>query len=195
MSMRVQTAGGGLKGASSVSREWLAPFARFAELPKLLLEVQPEVSLEDVTWQRVHRNAKTRLVRQGTWVLLALTAAAVFAVGEWGLVVLPLGVPVVFLSARLRVRALGYAMRPHALLLRDGWWTRRMSIVRFSKIQSVAISQSPFDRRFRMASLFIDTAGGRSDINRLAIPFLGLKTARGLARRLRHQAASVDFKW
>jgi putative membrane protein len=194
VSVRVQTAGAGLKGTSA-SRQWLAPLAPLRELPRLLREVQPEVSLEDVTWERVHRRAETRLIRKGCVIVVGLTAATVYGAGPWGMVIAVAGLPWVIFAARLRVRAMGYAVRPYALLLRDGWWTRRTSIVRFSKIQSVSISQSPFDRRFRMASLLIDTAGGRDPLNRLAMPFLGLKTARSLALRLREHAAAADFKW
>ena len=69
--------------------------------------------------------------------------------------------------------------------------------MRFEKIQSVVLSRTPFDRRARMARVSIDTAGapGPGGTMRMAVPFLGLRPALRLQRRLRSEAARVRFRW
>ena len=61
------------------------------------------------------------------------------------------------------------------------------------KIQVVGCLESPFDRRAAMASLQVDTAGGRT--HRISIPYLARDTARTLYERLAAQTAQTAFRW
>jgi membrane protein YdbS with pleckstrin-like domain len=79
--------------------------------------------------------------------------------------------------------------------MRDGRIARAENCVRFSKIQSVSLSQNPLDRRLRMARLRVDTASSDNAQLGFVIPYLGLDVARELMQRLRREAAAVEFRW
>jgi putative membrane protein len=62
--------------------------------------------------------------------------------------------------APLRRRVLGYQLAPTTFVARDGLLTRRLAVVPYSRIQSVRIRQGPLQRLLRLASVFVDIAGG-----------------------------------
>ena len=55
--------------------------------------------------------------------------------------------------------------------------------------------QSPFDRRRRMASIAVDTAGAGSMGHRVEIPFLDVEAAETILRRLYDETRSTEFRW
>lgn len=193
-SVKVLTAGGDSTRDSQVSRKYLVPLADREELPAVLREVQPEAVPRDLDWRPVHPRARWRMFRR--WlVALSLPAALLLRdAGWWALAAAP---PVVLLSlwfATLRARRLRWALGEAAVFLRDGRVAHTESCVRFSKIQSVLLGQSPFDRRLGMARLQVDTAGSGSELA-FVIPYLEAEVAHELARRLRHEAATREFTW
>jgi putative membrane protein len=193
--VRARSAGGDSTDASQVSRKWLVPLCRRAELPALLAEVQPEAEFEARQWQAVHPRAARRLfVRHGLVLELVALLGLLHSLALWlALALLALGAAA--LLARARARRLGYALSERAVFLRDGLLARRRACVRFDKIQSVRLARTPLDRRAGMASLVVDVAGsGALDLS-FELPFLDLRVARRLARRLAHEAAAVSFRW
>jgi putative membrane protein len=62
--------------------------------------------------------------------------------------------------APLRRLVLGYQLTPTAFVSRDGLLTRQLVIVPYGRIQSVRIRQGPLQRLLRLASVWVDTAGG-----------------------------------
>ena len=115
----------------------------------------------------------------GAWAL-ALAPAAVFAAG---------------LHARRQVAHAGYALTAWGVLFRSGWWTRKLAIVPHARIQTVALAESPFDRRHRMASVRIDTAGAAAGGYTIAIPYLERTVAAEVVRRLYAEAGQRAFRW
>jgi putative membrane protein len=75
---------------------------------------------------------------------------------------------------------------------RHGWLWRRLEIVPFTKIQTVRIEESPFDRRWDMATLHVDTAAAGGS---LSIPYLSAEEAARLQRELVEQAGRRNFTW
>jgi membrane protein YdbS with pleckstrin-like domain len=57
----------------------------------------------------------------------------------------------------------------------------------------VNLGQSPFDRRWRMASISADTAGGGS--HRITIPYLPLEEARTAFDDLGVRVNETAFRW
>ena len=80
------------------------------------------------------------------------------------------------LSARIYIAHLGWAVIDGAVLFRTGWIWRHLTVARFSKVQAVSMTQSPFDRRHRMASVRVDTAGAGDASHRVDIPYLPVET-------------------
>jgi membrane protein YdbS with pleckstrin-like domain len=67
-------------------------------------------------------------------------------------------------------------------------------VVRFAKMQVVTLHESPFDRRFAMAAVHVDTAGASLG-SALHIPYLTRADADTLHAQLATAAAGTQFKW
>lgn len=196
ISVQVETAGG-REGdeKSGGGRLWLAPSLRQELLPALLEQALPEVDVSEVAWQGLAPRARGRVLRRGLVIGAVITGAACLLLGPWALTAL---VPVALLAAvhsRLYVRHTRYAVAERAVLYRSGWLRRRTSVVRFTKIQALDLSRSPFDRRAGMARLSVDTAGAGRIGHQVAIAYLGLETARRLQDRLFAEAGRTAFRW
>ncbi|MBX6752171.1 MAG: PH domain-containing protein [Micromonosporaceae bacterium] len=83
--------------------------------------------------------------------------------------------------APLRRRVLGYQLGPAAFATRDGLLTRRLMLVPYERIQSVRVRQGPLQRRLRLATVFVDVAGGGQPG---VAPHLDVAEARALALAL-----------
>ncbi len=193
--VQVETAGSaGEQDGVSSGRLWLAPVLEPEKLSELVAETLPGVDLGTVRWEPIAARAWIRWFRRGLGISLAVTAVGVVAFGVWGLLFALLA-PNAYVQARLRARHEGYALTPEAIVYRSGWWVRKMSIVRFSKIQVLHKWQSPFDRRHRMASLSADTAGASIIAHRIEVPFLDEPVAQALEERLSNEAGLTRFDW
>ena len=87
------------------------------------------------------------------------------------------------------------AVEDGAILFRSGYIWRHVTIARFTKIQAVTLTESPFDRRARMAGVRVDTAGASDASHRVDVPYLARETATRLFELLAGQAARTAFKW
>lgn len=195
LAIRTETAGGDLSTDSGVHRNWIVPLARREDLPELLAEIQPGTSFEDVEWRSIDSRALRRLFRKGLVFALVVSGGLYFLIGPWALIALASLSVLAWITARIRVRVLGFSVRDRTVMLRDGWWTRSREAVRIAKIQTLSLSQSPFDRRYRMAALTLDTAGAWGTTQRIRIPFLPVRVAVRLMRDLRQAAAATEFRW
>jgi putative membrane protein len=63
------------------------------------------------------------------------------------------------------------------VILRSGIWYRKTTLTFFDKLQSIAITQSPFDRRWRMAGLALDTLGAGPADHKIEIDMLDAQDA------------------
>jgi putative membrane protein len=194
VSIRVETAGGDADQTVQLQRQWLAPVVRPADVPHLLSRILPNVDAADVTWQPVERRGIRRRRLRG------LVTAAVLALLGWP--VLGRGALLLFLAfaligelhARRSVPALGWALTDTGVLFRSGWLWRRQTIAPVTKLQSVVVRASPFDRRLGMARVEVDTAG-MSVGHRIDVPYLSSTTAEQLASTLSARAARTAFRW
>jgi putative membrane protein len=200
VSIKVLTAGGDSTRASQVARKWLVPMARRRDLARILGQVQPELDLAllgrgERDWRAVHPRARRRLFLRRLGALALPLALLALRSPLAALVALPPVVGLAYLLAALRARRLGWCVGERAVYLRDGLVGRRTACVRFAKVQSVALAQTPFDRRAGMARVRVDTAGAGDHELSFVVPYLGLRAALGLRRRLEHEAARSAFRW
>ena len=133
--------------------------------------------------------AMTPLHRDQIWVLrirgaiAALFPIAAFVILDRRLpseVVVPLGlipgiVALLALAAllvlpRRRWRAWGYREEEDELHVRHGLFTRIRTVVPFGRVQHIDIAQGPIERRYRLATLILHTAGTRG----ASVPLPGL---------------------
>jgi putative membrane protein len=194
-SVRVDTAGGDHNEAGASQREWLAPIIAQSDLPRFLHEVLPEVDLTAVEWRGVAPRAIRRAFLE--WLVVAAFIAIPLAFWPtwWDLVAIALLIGWAALAARKTIDHLTWATTAEAVLYRSGWIWRQASVARFAKIQVVTMHESPFDRRTRMRSVRVDTAGAGDASHRVDIPYLPRETAIDLYHALASNAGGTTFKW
>ena len=198
-SVRAETAGGqgaGQKaGQSSRGRESLAPIVKEPELPALLRIVAPDLNLGDPVWHGPAPGALGRELRARLVLALIGALLSAFLLGWWAVAVLAFFSAWGWIGARIYIAHLGWAVIDGAVLFRTGWIWRHLTVARFTKVQAVSMTQSPFDRRHRMASVRVDTAGAGDGSHRVDIPYLPVEKAAELFGELGTAAARTAFRW
>jgi putative membrane protein len=194
-SVRVDSAGGDAGAAGAAKRESLAPIVERRLLPGLLRDVLPEVDLTAIAWQPVDPRGFRRAVKASLVFYALLSVPFVAMLRWWTFALLAVLCVWAFVDARLHIRHLGWAVADRAILFRSGWMFRQLTIARFTKIQAVAVGESPFDRRYRMASVSVDTAGAADLSHRVSIPYLARATADRIYEHVAGEAARTSFRW
>jgi putative membrane protein len=187
--LRAGTAGS--RDERSARAAWLAPVGTECALIDLVKEVQPDASLEDLIWQLPHPLAARRLRWNALFGCAVLIAVSVWVFGPKGWIAMVV-VPIAWVRAGQAVRYHGHATTDTAVFARRGRLWRRLEIVRYEKIQSVRVVESPLDRRWGMATLQVDTA---SSAGRLVVPLLARAEAAILQRALSLRAGRSGFRW
>jgi putative membrane protein len=164
-------------------------------VPALLRTVLPDLALEEPVWRGPAPRAFGRELRARMVLALIGALLSALVVGEWALAVLALLAVWSWVSARMYIAHLGWAVIDGAVLFRSGWIWRHLTVARFSKVQAVSMRQSPFDRRHEMASIQVDTAGAGASPHRVNIPYLPIGTATDLFGQLGTAAARTAFRW
>jgi putative membrane protein len=184
-------------------RQWLAPIIEGDRAGKLLREILPEVDLDEVEWRPIESRAVRRILTRVAIVVvpvtiglaLLLTFAPIPLSGWHALWLPPVALTAAWLVARGWVRRAGYALTDRAIFFRSGLLGRQTSAVRYVNMQTVSMRQSPFDRRRRMASVAVDTAGAGTIGHRIRIPFLDVDVAESIVHRLYDETCSTEFRW
>lgn len=205
-SLELRTVGGGASSDADVDfdpssdggkaeSQWLAPMVEAAQVPVLVRQVLPDVDLAGVAWRRLAAGARRRVLVRGLAAAVALTLLATLPAGSWGFAVAPPAALAALLHAHRWVAHAAWAVTAWGVLFRSGWWTRKLAIVPLARIQTVALAESPFDRRHRMASVRIDTAGAAAGGYTIAIPYLDRAVASEVVRGLYAEAGQRAFRW
>lgn len=209
-SIDIETAGAndtnsgmGSASGNASTRHWLAPIVESGRAHELVREVLPEIDMATVEWRPIEARAARRIVNRIAIALMPVTlgVGALFALtpiplSGWQALWLPLVLlPTAWIVARQWVRHAGFALSDRAILFRSGWVSRQVSAVRYSNAQIFWMRQSPFDRRRRMASVAVDTAGAGNLGHRIDIPFLDVDVAEEILRRLYEETRGMEFRW
>jgi putative membrane protein len=75
-------------------------------------------------------------------------------------------------------RAVKFARTGFGVVYRSGILTRKISLTFFEKIQATAVAQTPWDRRWAMATLSVDTAAAGPADHAIEIKYLNAEVAR-----------------
>lgn len=146
----------------------LAPLARAAEVDAILENIGWRQLSGEFAWKRVSRAYIWSFALGLTpLIVLAAATAAMFeplaAIGCLALIVL--------IAVRaLAWRRIGYALDGDRLLMRSGWWRRRLVALPKARIQSIDYTQNFLSRSFSTATLQFGVAGGRAGHIIPAIP-------------------------
>jgi len=187
----------------SITRQWLAPIIESGRAAGLVREVLPEIDIESIEWKPIEARAIRRIVNKlaiaVTPLTLIVAAILIFSPLHWSgwhALWLPLVLlPTAWMITRRWVRRAGYALTDVAIYFRSGWLGRQISVVRFGNMQTVSMHQTPFDRRKRMATLAVDTAGAGNMGHRIRIPFLDVAVAESILQRLYNETRATEFRW
>lgn len=190
--VKVRTAGGRSEGdKTSATREWLIPVLPEGEVADLVRELVPSYQPGSLEWHGVAPGARARLLRRAMLTALLANTPLFLFWSSWGLVVAAVSLPAscVLLGALawLRAARLAWADTGEAFLIQDGVVNHRVAIVPGNRLQSAAVSTSPFDRLRRMARLSLDTAGPGIG-HRASLGYLARDVAQELARSLAERA-------
>ena len=194
--VQIETAGhrGGEEG-QGVDRLWLAPMIDAGRVEDLLRHVLPDVDLASARWRPIALRAWKRIIKRGIALALLLSAGVWGLAGPKALALFVIGVVLASVHARMYVKFAQYAVTPEAVIYRSGWWTRKISIVRFEKIQVLALEESPFDRWNRMAGVRVDTAGAGRVGHGVDIRYLEAGDAAAMMERLVTETGIRPFRW
>jgi putative membrane protein len=197
VAIRVETAGGvGAAGGGSIKeREWLAPIAPRSMVPDLVAHILPELAYDRIDWRGVHPRAPRRATNAAAAAAVAVSLLSSVLIGRYAVVALVLALPWFVVSARMQVRHLAWSADDDVVVFRSGWIRRRLTVARVVKVQAVALTESPFDRRTGMARVHADTAGASERSHRVSIPYLPREVARQLHRHIAGRAAQTVFRW
>ena len=156
----VETAGYGPdSNGGSQSAVPLARLPRVHEFAERLTDVEAPTFQRPTTVARRRYLARYSIIATvvlvGTFGLAQLTTfEAWYLAGALYLLVPP--------AAHLRWLHLGYYVGAENLVIREGFWSRKTTVIPYYRIQTVSTRRSIFQRRLGLASLVVDTASSRT---------------------------------
>ena len=129
-------------------------------MPRVLAAIDPRIEFNEssIAWQPISKDAGKRMMRGWLLAALAVLCVGLFFRPLWGWIP---GVLVGLLGAvyvNKKKKSRRYARTDWGIIYRSGTLVQKCSMTFFEKIQSAIMNQSPFDRRWEMGSLVVDTA-------------------------------------
>jgi putative membrane protein len=211
-SIRIETAGGAGKqnedAATTVTRRWFVPIIPESRLDELIEHLRPGLdwSESSLPWQsldqRAHKRMRKKAVLRAVGISL-LVAGLGFAISDspyaWTLGVLAalVLIPWNVWAAHRWHHHFGFAELPsgEGVVIREGFWNRKVSCTFYDRIQSVSCSESPFDRRWKMQTLRIDTAAAGPADHTYRLPMLSRQVSSELFDRLASKTSRIEMVW
>lgn len=108
-------------------------------------------------------------------VVPTLIFGTIYLMKTWWALLLLGWIPIVWFFARIYYQKWRYSISPRGVYLTKGFLGQQAAILRWYKVQSVTLKQSPFQRRKELATLEFSTAGGN-----LTLPYISLTQAKAL---------------
>lgn len=193
-SLHVDTAGGGGEQGQKRALRELAPIATPQACDALIEHLLPGAGWSQLAWQPLHPRTAWRLFLPNAVFPLLLCAALCWRFGWIGLFALLL-LPWSAFVARKHARHAAYAVEERLVAVRGGWFSRHWRFAELDKVQAVRLSQGPLDRRWGMATLWLDTAGASPTAPPLRLRYLPEADARALLDRFAHTLATRKLRW
>lgn len=196
-SIRIETAGlrSNQQADESVSERWFLPVVKDNRVIGLLAEIRPTANydfdtLDKLNWTVVAKRAVGRRLR-----LTILEAIIPVVVGgylwqPWGALVGASAWPMLLYWRWRQVKSIRFALFPDGFVYQSGVLTRQTSFTFFEKIQGIAVLQTPFDRRWKMAKLVVDTAGVGPAEHTLQIPLVDYQQALDYQHKIKRASAN-----
>lgn len=177
---------------------WIAPIATPATVDALIDELAPDLRVAVPDWRPLHPRTWRRLT---TGPALMLGAGAALLMGLRGGAADPWFAPLatawtlamLLIVARARgwARWSAWACTDTCVAFREGWLSRRWTLIETARIQALALEAGPLDRWAGMATLAIDVAGTPMPGASLEIPFLPRAEAEAMHARLARSVSAA----
>ncbi|WGI16792.1 PH domain-containing protein [Methanonatronarchaeum sp. AMET-Sl] len=155
----IDTAGYAVQQRSESGAEVAIPITKIHNIPEIIKQV------EGVELQELNNIAERAMQRYGIRysIIAILISIPIYLFTELQPITLLLIIVVLFLSALagayLKWIHKGYQTLDNYLMTRNGFWRRQTKIVPYYRIQNVIIQSGFLQRRWKLASVIIDTAG------------------------------------
>ena len=198
----IETAGGVNTDKSGIVMRWLAPYISVKKIKDFIYEIEPKIKLASLDWQLIPYRAWKRVIKRS---LITLTVISAIVIGIASLpqievklfawVAMVLMIPVTYLYAKNYVKKTAYFINDDIICFKSGVWFGKQSFVKISKIQTIEVLESPFDRRNKMATLEIDTAGSNPLLHHVRIPYLEIDDAYKLRKFIQEKLIETEFDW
>lgn len=194
-SIRIETAGGASSdnenATTTVSRRWFIPVIPTDDVTEMIGKLRPSLQWQPAQydWQPLSPKAGRRMIRIAIFVSLLLAPMGCYFFGIWGCGVTLIALPILVAYAIKKSRSVQFARTAFGVVYRSGILTRKISLTFFEKIQATTIAQTPFDRRWGMATLSVDTAAAGPADHAIEIKYLDADLARNEHHQILQAAA------
>lgn len=162
-SLVVETAGYAPGQGGGVGAESAVPIARRKTTRAIAREIEPFGEIE-IT--RPPKRARRRYTMRYLIALAVLTglgyAATLFFGVDLPWYAILVGAPLAPVAAHCKWTSRGYGIGENYVVTRAGFWHRTTRVVPYYRVQTVIETRTVFQRRWRLASVLIDTAGSGS---------------------------------
>lgn len=198
----IETAGGVNTDKSGIVMRWLAPYINVDKVKGFIHEIEPKIKLASLDWQLIPYRAWKRVIKRSL-ITLAFFSAIVIGIASlpqievklFAWIAMVLMIPVTYLYAKNYVKKTAYFINDDIICFKSGVWFGKQSFVKISKIQTIEILESYFDRRNKMATLEIDTAGSNPLLHHVRIPYLEIDDAYKLRKFIQEKLSETEFDW
>jgi putative membrane protein len=174
--LRIDAAAGRVKSEHKEAQWQLAPIADAAGIQGIIDAVLPNKSWPIVQWRPLHPHAWKRKFKTPATLLLVPTLIGAYWAWPFAALML-LAYPCLWLQSTLWARHAGYSFQQDLIAVREGWIDKTWRFAEVRKVQAVYLQQSPFDRRYGMATVFCDTINAGAFEPDLAVRYLPFEEA------------------
>lgn len=155
-------------GSKTIGTRWFVPILPEAEIPRVLDAFHPGMATEvrDLSWRSLSSRAWERMIRVpiSLTIFFLLAGLWMYSLFTWQSVLLLVATAWILICISMwycwmKSKSRSYARSNRFFIYKSGVLTQKRSFGQLNRVQSVVLVQSPFDRRWKMATLGFDTAG------------------------------------
>lgn len=191
----IETAGGVNTEQQGVTMKQVAPVLPSNERLNFLTQIQSDQDWSEINWQPIEARAWRRVFKIvvfiSTFILLTLLVHSVWTYG----IALSIAIICAFFYAKAYIKNAGYHISDQMAAFKSGVIFKKETYVRLPKVQTVRIKESFFDRRHKMATLELDTAGATIGTHHVEIPYLNYEIAQKLYHKISSNIKNIEFEW
>jgi putative membrane protein len=162
----------------------LVPLAEPREMDALIARFLASDQWPIQTWHDLHASAWKREFMLPAFFVAVAGIGAAFFYPMYALVVTAIMIPLLFLRAKVWAANAAFAHTENLIAVREGWLSREWRFAEITKLQGMSLREGIVDRRFGMASLYLDTAGAQPIASSFRIPYLPREQAQALMATL-----------